>query len=321
MRVYFDNAATTPISDAVIEVMTNCLKHHYGNPSSIHADGRKVRTEIEKARKTIANHLNASIGEIFFTSGGTESNNMALKCAVRDLGVERIITSPVEHHCILHTVENIEHHQQIQLDFVEIDERGRVNYEDLEKLLQSSDKKTIVSLMHANNEIGTVSDMTRISTLCKTYNALYHSDTIQTMGHFPIDVNAVDIDFLSGSAHKFHGPKGVGFIYINGDRQLKPMIDGGAQERNMRAGTENVYGIVGLAKAFDLACVEMEERHHHIESVRAYLMEQLQMNFDDIQFNGDFDGNYLYTVLSVSFPPSPKNEVLMFSIDIHGISA
>lgn len=321
MRVYFDNAATTPISEAVIEAMTISLKEHYGNPSSIHADGRKVRAVIEKARKTIANHLNASIGEIFFTSGGTESNNMALKCAVRDLGVQRIITSAVEHHCILHTVESLEQHQTIQIDFVEIDNKGGINYKSLEKLLQDDSKKTLVSLMHGNNELGTLSDMERISELCQTYNALYHSDTVQTMGHFPLDVDTMKIDFLSGSAHKFHGPKGVGFIYVNGDRLLKPMIDGGSQERNMRAGTENVAGIVGLAKSFDLACIEMQERREHIESIRIYLMNALQNNFHDIHFNGDYEGDFLYTVLSVCFPPSPKNEVLMFSLDIHGISA
>lgn len=321
MRVYFDNAATTPVSAEVMEVMTQCLREHYGNPSSIHREGRTARAIIEKARKTVAQYLKASIGEIFFTSGGTESNNMAIKRAVQDLGVHRIITAKTEHHCILHTVEALEIERQVTLNYVEVDKKGRINYKHLEQLLQQDNTKTLVSLMHANNEIGTLSNMTRISKLCQTYNALYHSDTVQTMGHFPIDVATTKIDFLSGSAHKFHGPKGIGFIYINGDNSIKPMIDGGAQERNMRAGTENIYGIVGLAKALELACDHMTAYRNHIEAIRSYLIKQLMANFEDIQFNGDYDGQYLYTVLSVSFPPSPKNEVLMFSLDINGISA
>ncbi len=320
MRVYFDNAATTAISEEVIEAMANCMREHYGNPSSIHAEGRKSRSIIETARKVVAGQLNASLGEIFFTSGGTESSNMAIKCAVRDLGVTRILTTKMEHSCVLYPVKCMATQQNIEMDFIEMDDKGRLDYTQLEKLLQSSDKKTLVSVMHANNEIGTVNDMERISQLCQEYDAFYHSDTVQTMGHFPIDVDKTKIHFLTGAAHKFHGPKGTGFIYINGDCHIKPMIDGGSQERNMRAGTENLYGIVGMAKAFELACNEMEERKNHIENIRQRLINGLKENFEDIQFNGDWDGNYLYTVLSVSFPPSPKISMLLQLLDIHGIS-
>ncbi len=320
MRIYLDNAATTPISEAVIEAMLPVMRHQFGNPSSIHAEGRAVRAAIEDARKRVAKYLGASIGEIFFTSGGTESNNMALKCAVRDLGVRRIISSPIEHHCVTHTLEVLEH-QHVDIQWVRLDERGRVDYDHLEELLQdSTGARTLVSLMHANNEIGTKQDMERISHFCTNYGALYHSDTVQTMGHFPVDVSKTKIHFLSGAAHKFHGPKGVGFIYINHEAQLKPFIDGGSQERNMRGGTENVYGIVGLAKAFELACENMAERRQHIEKLRRYMLEQLEENFEDIRFYGDYDGDYLYTVLSASFPPSPKSSLLLLLLDMAGIS-
>lgn len=320
MRVYFDNAATTPLSEEVINAMLPHMREHFGNPSSIHAEGRKSRAAIEQARKTVANYIGASIGEIFFTSGGTESNNMALKCAVRDLGVQRIITSSIEHHCVLHTVETLEKNYQVTIEHVNVDGQGHVDYEHLEKLLQSSDKKTLVSLMHANNEIGTLLDLERVSLLCQQYGALFHSDTVQTIGHVPIDVSKLKINFLSGAAHKFHGPKGIGFIYINGDNIVKPFIDGGAQERNMRGGTENVYGIIGLAKALELACENMDSYSQHIKGLRQYMKEQLENTFDNIEFNGDLE-NSLYTVLSVSFPPSSKGDLLLLNLDIAGVSA
>ena len=321
-RVYFDNAATTSISEEVINAMIPVLREHYGNPSSIHAEGRNVRALLETARKTVARAIGAGTADIFFTSGGTESNNTAIKCAVRDLGVERIISSPTEHHCGLHTIEAIEHFQGIEVVWLPVDELGRVNMECLElKLQESQGKKTLVSLMHANNEIGTMIDLAFVSGLCKQHGALLHTDTVQTIGHFPINVQETQVDFLSGAAHKFHGPKGVGFLYINPDSSIKPFIDGGAQERNMRGGTENVYGIVGLAKALELACGDMEQRDAHIRDIRDYMMLRLMQNFGDIQFNGDLHGRCLSTVLSVSFPPSPKNEMLLLSLDINGISA
>lgn len=321
MRVYFDNAATTPIAPEVVEVMTKVMTETHGNPSSVHRDGRVARSLIEKARKTVANCINASIGEIFFTSGGTESSNMALKCAVRDLGVKRFISSKIEHHCVLHTLEILEETKGVHIDFVNINAKGSVDYAHLEELLKKSEEKTLVSLMHANNEVGSLLDLQRVSQLCQEHGAYLHSDTVQTMGHIPIDTEKTKINFLTGGAHKFHGPKGVGFIYINGATSIKPYLDGGAQERNMRGGTENIYGIVGMAKALDMAVEELEERKNHMESIRSYLKEQLLTTFEDIQFNGDYEGDYLYTVLSVSFPPCPKGSMMLMNLDINGISA
>lgn len=320
-RIYFDNAATTPISPEVIEAMLPVLQQHFGNPSSIHAEGRGVRALIEGARKTVAQAIGAGTGDIFFTSGGTESNNMAIKGAVRDLGVTRIITSPTEHHCGLHATENVQHFAGTNVVWLPVDARGRISYDALESALaDDSGQKTLVSLMHANNEIGTMIDLKRVSGLCRQYGAYFHCDTVQTMGHIPINVQEVAVDFLSGAAHKFHGPKGVGFIYMRHPAAVKPFIDGGAQERNMRGGTENVYGIVGLARALELAISQLEERKTHIEGVRNYLKAQLEAHFSDIQFNGDYDGDSLYTVLNVSFPPHPHNEMLLFNMDIAGIS-
>jgi len=320
MRIYLDNSATTPLSEEVIEVMAQSLRELYGNPSSIHACGRKVRAKIEESRKKVAGCLGASIGEIFFTSGGTESNNMAIKCAVRDLGVQRIISTEMEHHCVGHSLEAVKK-TGASVEYIGVDEQGRLDYIELEKKLQEQPEvKTLVSLMHANNEIGTLSDMERISQLCETYGAYYHSDTVQTIGHLPIDVSKIKIHFLSGGAHKFHGPKGCGFIYVNSEAQIKPMIDGGSQERNMRGGTENVYGIVGMAKALEMAFENMASYRQHIEELRDYLKACLQERFEDIRFNGDQE-NYLYTLVSVSFPPSDKSIMLLLHLDIAGISA
>ena len=318
-RVYFDNAATTAVAPEVVEAMLPLFGEYFGNPSSIHTEGRKVRALIEQARKSIAEKIGASIGEIFFTSGGTEANNMALKCAVRDLEVKRIISSPVEHHCVLHTVERLEL-EGVQVDYVKVDDKGRPDAEHLKQLLESNSAKTLVSLMHANNEIGTMIDLGGISALCEEYGAYFHSDTVQTVGHFPIDVNQTKISFLSAGAHKFHGPKGVGFIYINGDNIIKPYIDGGSQERNMRAGTENVSGIIGMAKALEIACVNMESYEQQIRSLRDYMAMRLREHVPDIEFNGDLEGEALYTVLSASFPASDKSDLLLLSLDIAGVS-
>jgi cysteine desulfurase len=319
MRIYLDNAATTPISEEVILEMGNCLRSLFGNPSSIHADGRKAKAAIEESRKKIAVLIGASIGEVFFTSGGTESNNMVLKNAVRDLGVTRLISSPLEHHCVLHSLESLAKENKINLIQLAVNQEGHVDYDQLEILLKDKTQKTLVSLMHANNEIGSMLDMERVSRLCVQYNTYLHSDTVQTIGHYHLDVSKTKIHFLSGAAHKFHGPKGVGFVYINSEATLKPFIDGGEQERKMRGGTENVYGIVGMACALDLAYSNLLERQKKIVSLRTYLKTHLVDTFEDIQFNGDSDG--LYTVLSVSFPQSPRSELLLFNLDINGISA
>lgn len=319
-RIYLDNAATTPVDPQVIAEMTNALTHLYGNPSSIHADGRNARAAVEEARKKVAKLINASIGEVFFTSGGTESINMILRNAVRDLGVRRIVTSKIEHHAVLHTTESLVKNGLCTTKFVNFDPKGRINLDNLEEILRGLSEKTLVSLMHSNNEIGTMIDLDAVADLCKKYGALFHSDTVQTLGFYPIDVQKTKVDFINGSAHKFHGPKGIGFVYINGDNALKPFIDGGAQERNMRGGTENMAGIVGLAKALELAYANAEEKKTHIEMCRNYLINRLLETFENIEFIGDTEGGH-FKVLNVSFPPSPKSELLLFNLDISGISA
>jgi len=319
-RVYLDNAATTPISPGAIEVMQAAMRDLYGNPSSIHKEGREARAEIEGARKKVAQCIGASIGEVFFTSGGTESNNMALKNAVRDLGVRRMITSPVEHHCILHTVERLAQTDSVEVEYLRLDAHGRPEMEHLRELLANGQSKTLVSLMHANNEIGAMIDLDAVSECCREFGALFHSDTVQTIGAYPIDLSKTHINFLAGAAHKFHGPKGVGFIYINGDNIIQPYIDGGAQERNMRGGTENIYGILGLAKALEEACENMEERRRYVRGLRDYLAEALLNLYPGLKFNGDWRNQAHYKLLSASFPPSPKSDMLLLNLDIAGIS-
>ena len=319
-RIYFDNAATTIIDPRVIEEMINTLQNDFGNPSSIYAEGRKSRSIIEQARKTVAKLINASIGEIFFTSGGTESNNMALKCAVRDLQVTHFVSSKIEHHCVLHSLERLKGEGLAKVTFLDVDSNGNPNLDQLDKVLSDSNEKTMVSIMHANNEIGTMIDLDQVSQICQEHQALFHTDSVQTMGYYPIDVDKTKINFLSGSAHKFHGPKGVGFIYINGDNIIHPYIDGGSQERNMRAGTENIHGIVGLAKALELSYGNLPDKKAKILSVRDYMADRLSSTFSNLKFNGGFPENGHYKVLSVSFPPSPKTDLLLLNLDIAGIS-
>lgn len=321
MRIYLDSAATSILDPQVAEVMSNAMLELHGNPSSIHKEGRQVRNAIEEARRSIARHLNASTAEIFFTSGGTESNNMILKGAVRDLGVRRIISSPLEHHCVGHTLEALAANEHIRVEMVDIDARGVVDYQDLEKRLQDTTEKTLVSLMHANNEIGTMLDIERVGDLCRSYGVYFHSDTVQTVGKFDFDLQKLPVHFISGAAHKFHGPKGIGFVYISGDVTLKPFIDGGAQERNMRGGTENIYGIIGMAKALDLAYQNKSSRKAYILELRQYFKEQLIQYIGDVQFNGVQEGDFLYTVLNISFPASDKSSLLLLQLDIAGISA
>lgn len=319
-RVYLDNAATTPIRSEVLEAMMPYLNQFYGNPSSIHQEGRVTRAAIENARKTVAGLIGASTGEIFFTSGGTESNNMAIKCAVNDLGVKRIITSPAEHHCVKHSVEHLKDMRLVQVDLVRVDEYALPDLNHLESLLAERQVPTLVTLMHANNEVGSMLDLAVLSAVCKKYGAWLHSDTVQTVGHFQINVQETPVDFLSGAAHKFYGPKGIGFIYINSRCHIHPLIDGGAQERNMRAGTENIAGIVGLAKAMQLAYAGLEDDIAHITSLRDHMKQRLKDVCPDARFNGH-PSQALYTVLNVSFPPGPQAELMIMSLDIAGISA
>jgi len=319
-RVYLDNAATTPIRPEVLEAMMPYLTGHYGNPSSIHQDGRTARAAIESARKTVANLIGASTGEIFFTSGGTESNNMAIKCAVADLSVKRIITSPIEHHCVKHSVEHLLENKSVKVDFVKVDQYGLADFDHLETLLATDSGTTLVTLMHANNEVGSMLDLKRLSELCQKYGAYLHSDTVQTVGHFPVNVKQTPIDFISGAAHNFYGPKGIGFIYVNNRCHLHPYIDGGAQERNMRAGTENLAGIVGLGKAIQLAYADLSEDMAYISGLKEYMKQQLMAACPGVSFNGH-PTQSLYTVLNVSFPRGPQSELMIESLDIAGVSA
>ena len=319
-RIFLDNAATTPLDPEVLAAMTEVMAGTYGNPSSIHAEGRKARSLIEAARKTVARVLNCSIGEIFFTSGGTEANNMALKNAVRDLGVRRIISSPLEHHCVLHSLDAIRATGAARVDMVATDGLGHVDLDDLRRRLRTGQETTMVSLMHANNEIGNLLPLEEVATICAEAGVLFHCDTVQTMGYYPIDLSATRVSFLSGSAHKFYGPKGVGFVYVNNDNIIKPYLDGGAQERNMRGGTENIYGIVGLAAALDKAEAEREQRMAGMREVKDYFVQQLRAAFPEVQFNGDPDRGHA-KVLSVSFPASPKGDLLLMNLDLNGISA
>ena len=321
MRVYLDNAATTPVDKEVLKEMYQVMETQYGNPSSIHAHGREVRTIIEKARKTVAGLLHGSPAEFFFTSGGTEADNMAIRCGIIDHQIKHAITSRIEHHAVVHTLEALEKSGVIKLSFVNVDCNGNVDMKHLEELLKTNER-SFVSLMHANNELGTLTDMEEAGTICEQYHAIFHCDTVQTMGHYPHDLSKLKAHFLVCAAHKLHGPKGVGFLYINHNIKIKPMIFGGAQERNMRGGTENVYGIVGLAKALELAYEHMEEHQNYIQELKTYMKNQLEATIPGIAFNGETAADKsLYTVLNVSFPEMEMAEMLLFSLDIAGISA
>jgi cysteine desulfurase len=319
MRVYLDNAATTPLHPEVLQAMIPYLEKYYGNPSAQYEEGRAVKSAIEAGRKQIAQLINATPGEIIFTSGGTESNNMALRSAVADHQVTTIITSAIEHHCVSHTLEYLHTSRGINCIILPVDNRGYIDMLSLENHLATAEGKILVSIMHGNNEIGTIQDITTISKLCKAYNALFHSDTVQTVGHYTFDVQALGIDYLSASAHKFHGPKGVGFLYIRKPLKGKPLLYGGGQERNMRAGTENVSGIVGICKAITIAYAHLDADAEYIRSLKTYCINQLTTTLPNIAFNGDVNG--LYTVLNISLPPHELGSLLLFKLDMEGISA
>lgn len=319
-RIYFDNAATTPIDPEVVEAMLPYLTTHFGNPSSIYSYGRETRLAIENARKSVASILGVRPGSIFFTSGGTESNNTAICSAIRDLGCEHIITSPIEHHAVLHTVEHYSGASGITSSLVKLDSEGKVDLHDLESQLEEQtklNKRCLVSLMHANNEIGVLLPIKKVGEICKKYNSIFHSDCVQTVGHYPINLSEINVHFISAASHKFHGPKGVGILYVNDQIHIKPFIFGGGQERNMRAGTENVYGIVGFAKALEIAMRDYEAVSSKIEDLRAYMMKELKSAFPGVCFNNTTGS--LYTVLSVCFPKTEKSEFLLMNLDIANI--
>ena len=319
MRVYLDNASTTPLLPEVIEEMYTTMKEHFGNPSSIHMHGRKSRSILENSRKVLAKYLNASLGEVFFTSCATEANNLVLTKCVEDLGVTTIIYSSIEHHCIFHMVEHLASQHGIEAIKINVDNTGKLDYQSLEKAIEMAGDKTLVSIMHGNNEIGVLNDIKHIGEICRKHGVLFHSDTVQTIGKYNIDTQDINIHFAAGSAHKFFGPKGIGFVYINDDVEISPMLLGGSQERNMRSGTENVYGIAGMSKALDIAMRDQEERKIQILKIKNHFISRITTELDDIKINGNLDG--MYHVLSVSFPPTPKAELLMFNLDIAGISA
>jgi cysteine desulfurase len=318
-RIYFDNAATTALDKEVLDAMMPYMTTHFGNPSSIYSYGRETRLAIETARKTVAKILNAHPGEIFFTSGGTESDNMAISSSIHDLGCRHVITSPIEHHAVLHAVEHFDHDDVVTSSFVNLLPDGHIDLDDLEVQLASHEERCLVSLMHANNEIGNLLDITKAGEICKKYNAIFHSDTVQTVGHYKIDLRETPVHFATGAGHKLHGPKGVGILYVNDNIKVKPIIYGGGQERNMRAGTENLYGIVGFSKALQLADANLEKDAQYIQSIKTYMIEQLEKNIPGVQFNGDYKGKSLYTVLNAAFPKNEKSEMILFNLDINNI--
>lgn len=317
-RIYLDHAATTPVLPEVVEHMHQMLAEQYGNPSSIHAEGRKSRAIIEAARRTVAKYLNSSLGEIFFTSGGTESNNMALQCAVRDMGVTRIISSKIEHHCITHVLE----HLPVTVEWVRLHKDGSADLDHLRELLQvDHNGRSMVSLMHVNNELGTVNDIDRIASICNESGAFFHTDSVQGIGYFSYDVSRTPIQFMSGAAHKFNGPKGVGFIYINSDHLIQPMIYGGSQERNMRAGTENLYGISGMALALERAIEERVSRRDKLTALNKFMRQELKVAVPDCRINSGDPEVHHPKVLSVSFPRTERADLLVFNLDIAGVAA
>ncbi|WP_445956498.1 cysteine desulfurase family protein [Yeosuana sp.] len=321
-QIYLDNAATTQIRDEVIDVMAKVMKNNYGNASSSHSFGRASKSLIEKSRKSIAGFLNVSAGEIYFTSGGTEADNLVLRSAVRDLKVTHIITSKIEHHAVLHTIDQLKTEHDISISFVDIENDGQINYTHLEDLLQNSNK-TLVSLMHVNNEIGNILDIERVAELCKEHHALFHSDTVQSVGHYALNLKEIPIDFLAASAHKFHGPKGVGFVFIRKNSGLKPLIFGGEQERGLRAGTESVHNIVGIEEALKIAYTNLDKESAYIKDLKQYFVNRLLTEFPLVTFNGlsaDLEKS-TYTLVNVCLPVSAeKTAMLLFQLDLKGIA-
>ena len=321
MKVYLDNAATTALDPAVLEAMTPYLTENYGNPSSIHSFGRIARSAVEKARKKIADLLNSAPSEIFFTSGGTEADNIALRGCVRSYEIRRVISSRLEHHAVLHTLDDLESEKNVKVEYLNLNEQGEVDLQHLKNLLQD-ESPTLVTLMHGNNEIGNLTDIQQAAEICRHYGAIFHSDTVQTIAHIPVNISELELFSINGSAHKFHGPKGTGFIYINNAYRISPLLSGGAQERNMRGGTENVAGIVGMAKALELAYAQMEENNRHIASLKKRLKENLINRIPGVEINGTGpnENKSLDHILNVSLPNTEDNDMLLFNLDINHIA-
>ena len=320
MNVYLDNAATTPVAPEVVEAMTPVLFNTFGNPSSTHAFGRQAKALLENSRRSIAQTLRCSPSEIIFTSGGTEADNMALHAAVTQLGVQRIITTRIEHHAVGHTAEALKVTNGIEVCYLSLDQKGNIDLNELESLLKEP-TKTLVSLMHANNEIATLLPLEAVAQLCRQYGVIFHSDTVQTIGHYSFDLSVIDIDFITCAAHKFHGPKGIGFLYVNKKTRVNPLIHGGSQERGLRGGTENIAGVVGLAKAIELAYTDLEAHQTHVWGLKSYMMSRLQAIFEDVQFHGETSyEKALYTVLNICLPATSKAGLLLFTLDLKGVA-
>ena len=322
-QCYFDNAATTKVRDEVAEKIVDVLKNNYGNPSSTHSYGRPSKSLIELSRKEIAAHLNVSASEIIFTSGGTEADNLILRSAARDLKIRHFISSKIEHHAVTHTLDELEKDYNVKVSFVNLNKNGEVDYKNLNELLANSKDRCMVSLMHINNEIGNMLDLEKVSNICLEHKALFHSDTVQSVGHYNIDLSKTKVDFIVASAHKFHGPKGIGFAYINKSSQLRPLIFGGMQERGYRAGTESVHNIVGMSEALNISMEKLEEEKKYISELKSYFIKKLKSSINDVEFNGlsgDMNKS-TYTLLNVQFPiEQSKAEMFLFKLDLKGIA-
>lgn len=318
--IYFDNAATTPLDPEVYESMCHAMKNIFGNPSSVHAFGRESRVVVEEARLSIADLLKVNASEIYFTSTATEAITTVIYGAVRDIGIRRIITSPIEHHAMLHAIDVMRKDYPIQVSFLSVDNNANPDYGKLDELLEADNERALVILMHANNEIGCINAVEKVSGICKNYNALFLTDMVQTFGKYAVDLSLIKPDFTVCSAHKFHGPKGIGFLYISGNIKISPLVTGGGQERNMRSGTENTYGIVGMAKAFEVAHRDMEKNTQYISDLKSYFVEQLNTFFPGLIYHAGSDQKGLYNIISVAFPAPYKNEMLLQNLDIRGVA-
>ena len=322
MNVYFDNAATTPIEKKVLDKMIPYMENGFGNPSSIHKRGREIKSAIEKSRSRVAEILSCEPGEIFFTSGGTEADNMFIANTVVEKNIDTIITSKIEHHAVLHCCEYLNKSKNVNIKFININSRGELDLEHLEDTI-SKNSKSLVTLMHGNNEIGNINDLKTISKICEKYDTIFHSDTVQTVGHYHIDLNEINMQGIVGSAHKFHGPKGVGFLYLNNKHKISPFIHGGAQERNMRGGTENVYGIIGLSEALTLSYNNIDDHKSKIQKLKKHMIDSLKKKIRGVKFNGMSSSadKSLYTVLNVSIPNIEDQQMFLFNLDINNIAA
>lgn len=318
-RIYFDNAATTPLDPIVVEEMIDVFNNYFGNPSSLYSYGREAKMRIELARKKVAQLLNVQAGEIFFTSGGTESINSAVHMALCDLNCKAIITSEIEHSATLNAIQDLGNRMDVPIHYLNIKENGHVDLDHLNALLADLKVKTYVSLMHANNEIGNIMDVEKAGAICHQHGAIFHCDTVQTISHYPVNLKDNHVHFASGAAHKFHGPKGVGLLFINSDIHVKSMLKGGGQERNMRAGTENISGIVALAKALEISLTGIGSVEKKIEELKQYFISQIQKEIPEITFNGDWDGACLYNVINLRLPYAASHNMLFMNLDIKGV--